>query len=367
MKYRQLFITVLIIILFSCSITTIYSVNTNNTIEYDVVEDIAEVYDTYDNSKDIQKAQSLKKTEAQNIILENQEAVTKYGGQIIYKFTPSDVDEGKTTLYVNNTQIETKNITHGADSFTWQYGDENILNTYPMGQYDMKIQYTNKNNTIDSNNAKLTIHGKEALLYIINYTLTPEDTIQITMELVDDTEYEVTTGNITLHTKGEYINSVSLKNNTPSIIIPKTYAGRIIDYTYSDGNKYYYNTTQSQLLDIILPGNGEIETKLEIINTSIIYHENTYKLLINTNITTLNNTQVTKGYIEAYNKTKLITKNNNTTSIIIPIEYNMEDITYKYIATDKYNNTTLTTNTYTPQIDTKLYIPYPSMDIKVEQ
>lgn len=358
MKYRQLFITVLIIILFSCSITTIYSVNTNNTIEYDVVEDITDVYDTYDNPKNIQKAQSLKKTEAQNIMLENQEAVTKYGGQITYKFTPSDVDEGKTTLYVNNTQIETKNITHGDDSFTWQYGDENILNTYPMGQYDMKIQYTNKNNTIDSNNAKLTIHGKEALLYIINYTLTPEDTIQITMELVDDTGYEVTTGNITLHTNGEYINSVSLKNNTPSIIIPKTYAGRIIDYTYSDGNKYYYNTTQSQLLDIILPGNGEIETKLEIINTSIIYHENTYKLLINTNITTLNNTQVTKGYLEAYNKTKLITKNNNTTSIIIPIEYNMEDITYKYIATDKYNNTTLTTNTYTPQIDTKLYIPY---------
>ena len=126
MKYRQLFITVLIIILFSCSITTIYSVNTNNTIEYDVVEDITDVYDTYDNPKDIQKAQSLKKTEAQNIILENQEAVTKYGGQITYKFTPSDVDEGKTTLYVNNTQIETKNMTHGDDSFTWQYGDENI-------------------------------------------------------------------------------------------------------------------------------------------------------------------------------------------------------------------------------------------------
>ena len=103
MKYRQLFITVLIIILFSCSITTIYSVNTNNTIEYDVVEDITDVYDTYDNPKNIQKAQSLKKTEAQNIILENQEAVTKYGGQITYKFTPSDVDEGKTTLYVNNT------------------------------------------------------------------------------------------------------------------------------------------------------------------------------------------------------------------------------------------------------------------------
>lgn len=80
MKYRQLFITVLIIILFSCSITTIYSVNTNNTIEYDVVEDITDVYDTYDNPKNIQKAQSLKKTEAQNIILENQEAVTKYGG-----------------------------------------------------------------------------------------------------------------------------------------------------------------------------------------------------------------------------------------------------------------------------------------------
>lgn len=363
MAHDKNFLLLIVLLLILVCISTVSATDTTDT------EKITHNHDAdiktgdgmqVNNEKisDVNNTKSLKKTGAERITVTDTEATAKYGGQISYSFDREDVNEGKTSLYVNNTHIQNRQITCGEEPFTWENGDGNKLNEYPIGEYDMCIKYTVDNTTLTSNTAKLTIRGKESLLYITNYSLA-DDKIMVDMEVTDDTQEPVTEGLITASHEGKEIKTITMTNSTPKITIPGSYAQKTVDFTYTDNGKYYLDVTDSKLIDIIVLGTQEIETSIEIDGTKYIDTSNTYKILVNTIVTeTENNTILTKGGIEAYNKTTIISKSTNATSIIIPSDYNMEDVTYKYVGVDEYKNSTITTSTYTPELDTKLYVPF---------
>lgn len=381
MTYNKTFLLLIVILLVLVCISTTSATNTtdtqtkitpnhdisdktsdniqvNNEKIKDVEKDTKSLKKTSENKEVKKDTKSLKKTKAEKITVTDTEATAKYGGQISYSFDKESVNEGKTFLYVNNTHIQNQEITYGEEPFTWENGDNNKLNDYPIGEYDMCVKYSVNGTTIESNTAKLTINGKESLLYITNYSLA-NDNIKVDLEVIDDTQDPIDNGFITASYEGKEIKTITMTNNTPTLTIPTSYAQKTIDYTYTDNGIYYLDVTQSQLLDVTVPGSGEIDTSIDIESTRYVHINNTYKILVNVVVReNQNNTQVKLGIIEAYNKTQLISRSSNTTSILIPSQYNMEDITYKYIGTGSYNNTTITTSTYTPELDAKIYVPY---------
>ncbi|OED29921.1 hypothetical protein [Methanosphaera sp. WGK6] len=344
MKHKKLVISIILLVLSLYMLTTISAKNTT-----DIQENTSHNTNTV---KQLNK--TIKNTTATTIKVDNQEATARYGGQIYYKLDNNKVNEGIVSLYVNNTYIKNKTLNNGVEPIEWNSKDQ--LYNYPAGEYNLKIKYNNENIELEDT-ATLTIIPKTTMIYITNTTITQDNNIQLTFEVVDDEIIPVNDGNITIFSEGTQITKFNI-NNTQTIEISRNYANKIIDYTYTDNNTYYEDASDSYKLDVIIPLNGDIDTNIIIDDIKYVHYTNKYLIEVKTTIQDTNKNNITIGRLEAYYKDNIIATSNNTTSIIIPNNYNEKEVLIKYVASDNYKNSSISVTLYPPKITTSMYIPY---------
>lgn len=194
--------------------STIVSATENTTSDNTIISDNT---DNQDNTNIIREDnKNIKKTPATSIELDDAYAETYYGGRITYNAksdNENQVNEGKISLYVNNTHITTENV---AESIDWIYNEEynEVLDTLIPGDYPMKIIYQNDDTRIESNNATLYISKANSYIYQ-NGEITNDNT-DITLPLSIMTESNaiaINHGSITAYYNNTEITSIDVKDD----------------------------------------------------------------------------------------------------------------------------------------------------------
>ena len=272
---------------------------------------------------------NIKQTPASSIQLNDAEAECYYGGRITYTTSSTDdseVNEGKITLYVNNTVITTENI---ADSIDWMYGEQynQVLDNYPSGNYPMKIVYTNDGQSIESNTATLTINRGYASLLVNGDVTVADDKISIPVTvLADATGTNIDHGIITALYNNNDITTINLNaSQVQTILLPANYQQKTVKLTYSDTRNMLNNATEDVFLDVNIASTGKTNTSIlvsdaRIINKTHLQDNQTVSDAIAIKVDTSVKSEdeiVTGGHLTAYYNNNKIATSNNTTGIII--------------------------------------------------
>ena len=340
-------------------ITTIEATITSS----DVADDVERIVKTGDNN-------NIKNSAASRIELEDADGECYYGARINYHSISDDnqaVNEGKVTLYVNNTKIATENI---ADSIDWMYDYQynTVLDKYPSGVYPMKIIYSNDGQSFESNTATLNIRKGTSNLYQ-NGELHVDSSIIVPVSVIAEA-----TGNFISHgqIKATYNNNTITTTNITrdeviNIALPSKYQQKTIQLTYKDNKNMLNDNTLDVYLDVIIPGGGNTNTKITINDAQVINitHQEDNTLVyddiavkINLNVLTEEEQTVTGGLLTAYHNNTIVARSTNTTGIIIPAKYNTEDINITYTGVDEYNNSSIAFTLLADKITTRTYSSY---------
>lgn len=313
---------------------------------------------------------NIKKTPASSIHLNDAEAECYYGGRITYTADSTDdseVNEGKISLYVNNTHITTENI---ADSIDWMYGEQynQVFDNYPAGRYPMKIVYTNDGQSIESNNATLTINKGYANILVDGDVGVVDNKISIPVTVFTDaTGTNIDHGKITASYNNNDITTINLNaSQVQTILLPANYQQKTVKLTYSDTRNMLNNATEDVFLDVNIASSGKTNTTITVSDARIINqthnqdNQTIYDAIAVQVDTTVNamDEMVTVGHLTAYYNNNKIAKSNNTTSIIIPAKYNLEEIKLTYTGVDDYNDSTLIFTSMADKISTRTYSSY---------
>jgi len=313
---------------------------------------------------------NIKQTPASSIQLNDAQAECYYGGRITYTTSSTDgkeVNEGKITLYVNNTMITTENI---ADSIDWMYGEQynQVLDNYPSGKYPMKIVYTNDGQSIESNNATLTINKGYANILVDGDVEVVDDKISIPVTvLADATGTNIDHGKITASYNNNDITTINLNaSQVQTILLPANYQQKTVKLTYSDTRNMLNNATEDVFLDVNIASSGKTNTTITVSDARIINqthnqdNQTIYDAIavqVDTSIKAMDEI-VTDGHLTAYYNNNRIATSNNTTSIIIPAKYNLEEIKLTYTGVDDYNDSTIIFTLMADKISTRTYSSY---------
>lgn len=305
--------------------------------------------DTYKNNSDSVHAVSKNvKTKASGSVgLSSQEAVCRYGGQVYYDLD-DDTSGGVADLYVNNTRVLSNNITGGSVSFEWDGQGSNTLDNYPSGVYDMYIDYTSGNVTIRSNHANLTLNTMDTSVNVTGYQLS-NDSVNVSLSVIDAFGGNVTGGTVSAYSRGSFINNSTVTGGYSSLMLPVDYCGLPVDYIYSDGHMYYSDSSFSDTVNVTLPESGDVT--ISVTGTSFVSVNDKYMILVNTSVYSSDGSTC-RGNMKAYLNDRLVAGSSNTTSILLPIECNLEDVMFEY------GNTTFNTSIYTPPLSSNIYVPY---------
>lgn len=279
--------------------------------------------------------------------LSSQEAICRYGGQVYYDLD-DDTSGGVADLYVNNTHVLSNNITGNTAVFEWDGHGNNTLDSYPSGVYDMYVDYTCNNVTMRSNHANLTINTMDTSVNVTGYLL-GNSSVNVSLSVSDAVDGNVTGGTVSAYYMGSFINSSSVTDGYSSIELPVDYCRLPVDYIYSDGHMYYTDSSFSDTVNVTLPVNGDVT--ISVTGTSFVFVSDRYMILVNTSVYS-GDGSVCRGNMKAYVSDKLVASSSNTTSILLPVECNMEDVMFEYA------NTTFNTSIYTPPLSSNIYVPY---------
>jgi hypothetical protein len=127
------------------------------------------------------------------------------------------------------------------------------------------------------------------------------------------------------------------------------------------------DNTLDVYLDVIIPGEGNTNTKITINDAQVINitHQEDNTLVyddiavkINLNVLTEEDQTVTGGLLTAYHNNTIVARSTNTTGIIIPAKYNTEDINITYTGVDEYNNSSIAFTLLADKITTRTYSSY---------
>lgn len=306
--------------------------------------------DTHENNSDsvrVADEKNIKSRTSGSAGLSSQEAVCRYGGQVYYDLD-DDTDEGAADLYVNNTHVLSNNITGGSVSFEWDGQGNNTLDNYPSGVYDMYVDYTSGNVTIRSNHANLTFNTMDTSINVTGYQL-DNDSVNVSLSVSDAFGGNVTGGTVSAYNMGSFISSSSVTDGYSSLMLPVDYSGLAVDYVYSDGHMYYTDSSFSDTVNVTLPESKDVT--ITVTGTSFVFVSSRYMILVNTSVCS-GDGSVCHGNMKAYLGDRLVAGSSNTTSILLPVECNMEDVMFEYA------NTTFNTSIYTPPLSSNIYVPY---------
>lgn len=369
MKYKILLFLITLLMT-----TMIVSATENTTFITDSEDNSA---DTINNIKEIHKTieddnDNIKKTPASSIHLDDAYAECYYGGRITYTMTNNNdnrVDEGKLTLYVNNDKIATKDV-DDEDNIDWIYDYQynQILDNYPAGSYPMKITYSNEESSITSNNATLTINTGYARLLVNGDVGVAGDKISIPVTvLADASGVNIDHGKITISYNNKNITTVDVdESEIQSILLSANYQQKTVKLTYTDTRNMLKSTSEDVFLDVNIASTGKINTTItvndaRIINKTHIQDNQTIydaiAIQVDTQVNTLDD-MLTVGHLSAYHNNNKIATSNNTTSIIIPVKYNLEEINITYTGEDDYNDSSIQFTLMADKITTRTYSSY---------
>lgn len=368
MKYK------ILLFLITLLMTTMIVSATENTTSITTTCD--DNVDTANTIKEINKPtehnDNIKKTPATNIHLDDAIGECYYGGRITYTMTSEDenrVDEGKITLYVNNTQIAIKDV-DDEENIDWIYDYQynQILDNYPAGSYPMKITYSNGASNITSNNATLTINTGYARLLVNGDVGVAGDKISIPVTvLADATGINIDHGKITASYNNKNITTVDVdESEIQSILLSSNYQQKTVKLTYTDTRNMLKNTSEDVFLDVNIASTGKINTTITVNDARIINkthlqdNQTIYDAIaiqVDTQVNTLDD-MLTVGHLTAYHNNNKIATSNNTTSIIIPAKYNLEEIKLTYTGEDDYNDSSIQFTLMADKITTRTYSSY---------
>ena len=368
MKYK------ILLFLITLLMTTMIVSATENTTSITTTCD--DNVDTANTIKEINKPtehnDNIKKTPASNIHLDDAIGECYYGGRITYTMTSEDenrVDEGKITLYVNNTQIAIKDV-DDEENIDWIYDYQynQILDNYPAGSYPMKITYSNEASSITSNNATLTINTGYARLLVNGDVGVAGDKISIPVTvLADATGINIDHGKITSSYNNKNITTVDVdENEVHTILLPSNYQQKTVKLTYTDTRNMLKSTSEDVFLDVNIASTGKINTTITVNDARIINkthlqdNQTIYDAIaiqVDTRVNTLDD-MLTVGHLTAYHNNNKIASSNNTTSIIIPAKYNLEEINLTYTGEDDYNDSSIQFTLMADKITTRTYSSY---------
>ena len=368
MKYK------ILLFLITLLMTTMIVSATENTTSITTTCD--DNVDTANTIKEINKPtehnDNIKKTPASNIHLDDAIGECYYGGRITYTMTSEDenrVDEGKITLYVNNTQIAIKDV-DDEENIDWIYDYQynQILDNYPAGSYPMKITYSNEASSITSNNATLTINTGYARLLVNQDVGVAGDKISIPVTvLADASGINIDHGKITASYNNKNITTVDVdESEVYTILLPSNYQQKTVKLTYTDTRNMLKSTSEDVFLDVNIASTGKINTTITvndariINNTHLQDNQTIYDAIaiqVDTRVNTLDD-MLTVGHLTAYHNNNKIATSNNTTSIIIPVKYNLEEINLTYTGEDDYNDSSIQFTLMADKITTRTYSSY---------
>jgi len=371
MKYKILLF--LCILLITTSITTATENTTNTETQDSLISTQTHTQDTSKCIKDVNKIKTednKKTTPAIDIKLDDAEAETYYGGRITYTTnSESDeyVNEGKVTLYVNNTLVATENV---GNSIDWMYGVQNnqVLDKYTPGNYQMKIVYTNDATSIESNNATLSIHKGSSYFFINGEIIAENGKIIVPVTaLTSGSNTVLEHGNILATYNNKNISSINCNGNEVlNLEIPSQYQQKNVQLTYTDNGYMLEDYTEEVFLDIIVTGTGGIPTTITVNDAKIIKTTHTedgeeifdnIALQLNVDVNTADE-KVNVGELSAYYNNQKIATSTNTSSILLPVKYNLEEINLTYTGVDDYSNSSYIFTPMADKISTKSYMSY---------
>lgn len=313
---------------------------------------------------------SVKSTPANNVYVDDAYGETYYGARIEYWLDSSDVDEGEVELYVNNTRIGRQKV-DGWNTFDWTYDYQNneVLDKYPKGQYPIKIVYINNGNTIESNTASLYISTGPSNIQLNGEITVSDSKIIVPVSVTTTFDLLVDHGTLTASYNDNNITTITCDDREVlNLQLPAAYQQKTITLTYSDNNYMLSDSTTEVFLDVIVPGTGAITTIITVndakfINTTHIEDEeliiDSIGILLDVDVTT-DNEKVTIGQLTAYYNGKAIATSKNATSITIPAEYNLEEITLNYTGVGDYSNSSTAYTVLLDKISTRTYMSYVS-------
>ncbi|RAP49650.1 MAG: hypothetical protein BZ138_07480, partial [Methanosphaera sp. rholeuAM270] len=326
--------------------------------------------------KEDKNYEQVKANQATSISLDNQQGECYYGGRLSYNLQSNDntpVDMGCVDLYVNDTFIASKMV-DGEDYFDWMYMEDNelsVLDQYPTGQYPIKVRYTYNSNSIDSNTATLTINPATASIYPGKIS-TIDGKIILQVSVVSSfTDEKITSGTIRAISGNTVITSINCTEEDTVLVIPVLYQQKTVQVTYTDNGLFFMDASEDVFLDVVVAGNGTVTTQITVNNmqlvniTSIVDDEQVIdRLGIEVCVdVTADKQKVTCGTLRAYHDNKLVASSSNASSIIIPAEYNLEELTLNYTGVGDYNDSYLAFTLMVDKIATKSYISYISTTI----
>lgn len=366
------------ILLFLCILllTTTTITATENTTNDNITTMDTHVDDTVDTIKEVNKIsktdKTVKATPASSIHLDDAVAETYYGGRITYTAESSNhkyVDEGKVNLYVNNTLITTEDVDESIDwMYDMQYNE--ILDTYKPGNYPMKIIYTNDGETLESNTATLHINRGNSEVYQNGEIIVNNGKIIVPVTAVSSgNSIILDTGHITVSYNNNNISTVNCNGDEVlNLEIPAQYQQKNVKITYSDNGVMLNDNSFNILLDVIVPGSGGIDTTLTVTDAEIVKQSHIESgeevfdnLALQVNVELSNSDEkVTTGQLTAYYNGQQVATSTNTTSILLPVKYNFEEINLTYTGVGDYSNTSLVFMPMADKITTRSYMSYVS-------
>ena len=372
MRYKILLFLCMLLMMSTivCATDNTTQTSEDNLVTHTTVSDVSstvkEVKTLTKNNND----NSVKSTPASNVYVDDAYGETYYGARIEYQLDSSDVDEGEVELYVNNTSIGRQEV-DGWNSFDWTYDYENneVLDKYPKGQYPIKVVYYNNGSTVESNTASLYISTGPSNIQVNGEIGVSDSKIILPVSVTTTFDLIVDHGTLKAIYDDNTITTIECDGREVlNMELPAAYQQKTITLTYSDNDYMLSDSSKEVFLDVLVPGTGAITTNITVndakfINTTHIEDEeliiDSIDILLDVNVTT-NDEKVTTGQLTAYHNGKAIATSKNATSITIPAEYNLEEITLNYTGVGDYSNSSTAYTVLLDKISTRTYMSYVS-------
>ena len=353
------------------------STDTTHQVQKDIINDKKEYKQIIKNNKTLEQ----KTTAANELSINSMYASTYYGGNVAYslryKYKIDDYSydytynvDGKIDFYIDNNLILSQNDDYG--NIFWTYGEGCVAENY-TGEHNILLRYTHENTTLEASD---TLNFEKATPTITVGEETRIENGNIIVPVNIQAVYSnVKHGNINIKYQNNTISTTTLSGiegiefEDPvyfDVPIPGSYGQKELIIEYTDNNILLNTVEDSLYLDVVVPGTGGSDTTIEVLDIKLINttHIDDDEIIIdslNLNITTqvkADDTVLNTGKLIAYNENKIISTSNNPGYILVPAQYNNDEITIHYTTTGDYENSTIT---IIPQLDkqkTKCYISY---------
>ena len=351
--------------------------DTTHQVQKDIINDKKEYKQIIKNNKTLEQ----KTTAANELSINSMYASTYYGGNVAYslryKYKIDDYSydytynvDGKIDFYIDNNLILSQNDDYG--NIFWTYGEGCVAENY-TGEHNILLRYTHENTTLEASD---TLNFEKATPTITVGEETRIENGNIIVPVNIQAVYSnVKHGNINIKYQNNTISTTTLSGiegiefEDPvyfDVPIPGSYGQKELIIEYTDNNILLNTVEDSLYLDVVVPGTGGSDTTIEVLDIKLINttHIDDDEIIIdslNLNITTqvkADDTVLNTGKLIAYNENKIISTSNNPGYILVPAQYNNDEITIHYTTTGDYENSTIT---IIPQLDkqkTKCYISY---------